>query len=208
MEGLFETLKKKWKEILGILVVFGLVFLIGVLVGRKHQKVITNETIKYIELPQKTDTIKIPVPVKEKVDTSNIIKQLLASGLFNKTDTVYLTKSDTSKVLEDWVTERLYSEKLFDDDTLGNLTVNTTIKYNRLQQMDYIFNPKQKVITKEVEFRRKYMPFVGGGISTFPKVSVDVGMIFNQSWGMALEGSYYFNSQVKYDAGIKIYKVF
>ena len=212
IKELLEILKRNWLKITGILVGILVIFISGVIVGRKHEKVVYKEHTEYITLPPKTDTIKFPVPVIEKVDTLSLLRHIIKSGLYSemfpsKTDTFFITKSDSTTIMNDWATERKYSKKLFSNDTLGNLTVNSIVQYNRIQQMDYVFNPVQKQTTITETITRKYLPYVGAGISTFPSAGLELGVFYNQSWGFAVEGNWYFTPQ-KFDVGIKVLKMF
>lgn len=208
----------KWLKIGGIILLISAIFLTGLFIGRKHTKVVEKEVIKYVTLPPIHDSIPAPYPVKEKIDTINFLVDCVKKGVYqelfpNRKDTVYLTQKDTSELLKDWATERDYNVNLFDSDTLGTCTINTKVQYNRLGKIGYTFTPKQKQSIQYVEVKKNYIPFVGAGISTFPSVGAEVGMFFNQSWGFALEGNYFFNpnkieNMPKYDVGLKVVKMF
>ena len=187
-----------WWKVGSIIVIIILLFLSGIYVGRKtfEPKVVTK--IEYKELPPIHDTIPAPYPVKEKVDTANLIKQIVAKGLYSelfpdkeKTDTVYLTPKDTSKIINDWATERTYTAKLFDIDTVGTCTINTSVQFNRLGSIDYTFNPVQKQTTHYISVKRKFVPYVAVGGTSFPSAGIEAGMFFNENWGIAITGNYY-----------------
>ena len=189
-----------WWKVGSIIVIIILLFLSGIYVGRKtfEPKVVTK--IEYKELPPIHDTIPAPYPVKEKVDTANLIKQIVAKGLYSelfpdkeKTDTVYLTPKDTSKIINDWATERTYTEKLFYIYTVGTCTINTSVQFNRLGSIDYTFKPVQKQTTTTITEKRKYLPYAGIGISTFPTAGIEAGIFINQSWGFSIGANYYFH---------------
>lgn len=209
-----------WKIALIIVGIVGL-FILGIYIGKKTTKPQIIEHTEYITLPPQTDTIP-PVIIKETVDTANLIKQCVKDGIYQElfpekivyiTDTLEFDKTDSTKIMEDWVTKREYEATLFDVDTLGKCDIKTRVQYNRLGTIDYTFVPKQKQTTVTEVITRKYLPFVGGGITTFPSVGVEAGLFINQSYGFAVDGSYYFNPNKieglpKYSVGLKVFKMF
>lgn len=206
-----------WK-IGGIIAIIIALFLIGYYIGKSRTKIIEKQVVEYITLPPVHDTVSAPYPIKEKIDTGKLIKQIIDSGLFNelfpkKTDTVYLTQTDSSNIVKDWSTQREYTTTLFESDSLGKCTINTTVQFNRLGDIDYTFNPQQKTVKEYVEVKKKFIPYIGGGITTFPSVELETGIFINQSFGFALSGNYFFNpnkieGMPKFNAGIKILKMF
>ena len=209
-----------WKIALIIVGIVGL-FILGIYIGKKTTKPQIIEHTEYITLPPQTDTIP-PIIIKETVDTANLIKQCIKDGIYQElfpekivyiTDTLEFDKTDSTKVMQDWITKREYEATLFDVDTLGKCDIKTTVQYNRLGTIDYTFVPKQKQTTVTEVVTRKYLPFIGGGITTFPSVGVEAGLFINQSYGFSLDGSYYFNPNKieglpKYSVGIKVFKMF
>ena len=193
-----EIIKINWWKIVGILILILSFVGIGFFIGRGHTKVVEKEVVKYVELPPIIDSIPAPYPVKEKVDTANLIKQIVAKGLYSelfpdkeKTDTVYLTPKDTAKIVQDWLTKRDYTAKLFDIDTVGTCTINTSVQFNRLGSIDYTFNPVQKQTTQYISVKRKFIPYVAVGGTSFPSAGIEAGMVFNENWGIAITGNYY-----------------
>ena len=209
-----------WKIALIIVGIVGL-FILGIYIGKKTTKPQIIEHTEYITLPPQTDTIP-PVIIKETVDTANLIKQCIKDGIYQElfpekivylTDTITFDKTDSTKIMQDWVTKREYEATLFDVDTLGKCDIKTTVQYNRLGTINYTFTPIQKQTTTTEVVTRKYLPFIGGGITTFPSVGVEAGLFINQSYGFAVDGSYYFNPNKieglpKYSVGIKVFKMF
>ena len=189
--------KNYWKiavyAIIGALL-FGLGFYIG---RKKDPDVITKTEIKYVELPPIHDSIPVPKPYKviEPVDSMNIIMEAKMSGLLaelfpHEKDTVYVTKADTAAVLKDWATERLYSETLFDSDTLGRFKFDAAVRYNRLTSFDYTFVPIQKQTETTIKTTRKFLPYLGGGMSTNGSIMAQGGVFFHQDAGFAVQYQY------------------
>lgn len=213
-------MNKYWKITLIILGIIGL-FLFGIYVGKKTFKPQIIEHTEYITLPAQTDTVP-PIIIKEKIDTGKLIKQCIKDGIYQElfpekivyiTDTVELDKTDSTKIMQDWITKREYEATLFDVDTLGKCSIKTVVQYNRLGDINYTFSPIQKQSTKTEVVTRKYLPFIGGGITTFPSIGVEAGLFINQSYGFAVDGSYYFNPNKieglpKYSVGLKVFKMF
>ena len=184
----------------------------------------TIETVKYIQLDPIHDSIPYPVVVRETapVDVNRIIQQSILDGVFaelfpdrdiSHPDTVYIDKTDTTKIMADWATKREYEETLFDLDTLGTMKLKTSVQYNRLGALVYDYTPVQKVITRDNYVIRKLTPYVGAGVSTFPSVNAEAGLFLNQSWGLAFEGNYHlkagqYENMPKYDVGVKVLKMF
>ena len=170
----------------------------GFYLGRSREpEVITKEVIKYVELPPIHDSIPYPKPYKvvEPVDSMNIIMQAKLSGLLaelfpEKKDTVIVTKEDTTAVLRDWSTERLYAETLFDSDTLGKFSFNAAVKYNRLASFDYTFVPMQKQTETTIRTTRKFLPYVGAGFDSGMGILGQGGIFFSQDAGFALQYRY------------------
>ena len=102
-----------WK-IGAIALLIVLIFGGGFFLGRKTIKVPEKPHTVYIELPAAHDTIEKIVPVKEKLDSANFIKNCIASGKFTelfpekvivKDSIIYLNDEDYKKIAMDWATE-------------------------------------------------------------------------------------------------------
>jgi hypothetical protein len=115
---------------------------------------------------------------------------LLAELFPEKKDTVFITKADTAAVLKDWATERLYSETLFDSDTLGKFSFDAAVKYNRLASFDYTFVPVQKQTETTIKTTRMFLPYLGAGMSLNGSIMAQGGMFFHQDAGFALQYQY------------------
>lgn len=193
-------METNWWKIAVIIIAALALFWGGFFIGRQREpEVITNTVTEYVELPPVTDTLYLPKPYKvtAPADTANIIKECIENGLYAELfperepgDTVYVTKQDTSAVISDWATERLYSETLFDIDTLGTCKVDASVKYNRLQNMSYVFTPIQKQTTITTKTTRSFLPYIGAGITINGNYMAQGGMFFKQDAGFAVQYSY------------------
>ena len=216
-------MKRKPKIILRLLLAAILLFC-GFLIGRKVTPVKIVEKIEYKDAEPIHDTVDRPVPVEvqKPIDVKNIIAQAVKDGVYQELfpekiveveKPILMTSEDTLKIVIDWATKREYNEVLFDNDTLGTFKLKTSVQYNRLGDLIYDFQPKQKVVTKTVYTQRKYIPYIGAGVSTFPAASAEFGMFFNQSWGLAIDSHYYPRNNLydyipRFDVGLKAVKVF
>ena len=192
-----------WK--VAVYVIAGLFLLgLGFYVGKQRDpEVITKYITKYTTLPPVHDTVDKPVPylVTRPVDTANVILECIKNGLYAelfpdaKKDTIYVTQEDTSMVLKDWATERLYKETLFDNDSLGTFIVDAAVRYNRLSSIGYNYTPIQKQEYTEVKTIRRFLPYVGGGLTTNNVYMVQGGMFIHQDAGFALQYQYDANNK-------------
>ena len=187
--------------------------------GRKTIKIPDAPPPVYVELPAVHDTIDKPVPIKEKIDSANFIKDCIASGKFYelfpekvKDSLIVIDKTDSTKIVKDWIAERTYEETLFDSDTLGKMDVTAKVQYNELQSLSYNYVPMQKqqeIVQNQI---KHFSPFIGAGISTLPTVEVDLGAFIDDSWGFAVSGRYNLRYEQmginKYDVALKVIKKF
>lgn len=172
----------------------------GFLIGRKTMKVKEITKIEYIKGDTIRETIIKPIPefVQSPIDTVDIIKQCIKDGLYKElwperviTEYVEITKEDTTKILKDWATKRIYDKTLFQNDSIGTFKVKTEIQYNRLQLMDYKFEPTIKTITNTEFIVKKFSPFVGVGYLTNPWdeirnpiITVNGGFFIKERYGI------------------------
>lgn len=192
--------KQKWVKVAGYVLAALFLLGLGFYIGRKREPdVIIKEKIKYVELAPIHDTIDNPVPYKVLVpaDTANVIREAKRSGKYADLfpvaapgDTVYVTEEDTSAVIKDWGTERLYSKTLFDSDTLGKFSFNAAVKYNRLTNFDYTFVPVQKQTETIVRSKRTFLPYVGAGLTLNEMYMAQGGMFFKQDFGLGVQYIY------------------
>ena len=180
-----------WKVALISLVALGL-FIGGFAVGRKTIK---PKPPTPIYVPGDTVTVDkpypVPVEVNKPVDTANVIQACIKSGKYYdlfpekvRDSIVYITPEDTSMVLNDWATERIYEEKMFDIDTVGSATVKAKVQYNRLTWLNSTFVPVVKTVVEPAKIK-KYSPFVGVGITTAPGALGQAGVFFEDKYGFS-----------------------
>lgn len=137
-----------WKKILLALFLIAIGFWIGRTVVRY------DTVVKYV----KGDTIHDTI--------TNIIPYIVEKQLPPKT-------VDTSKIIEEYFNKNKYSETLFDNDTLGKMTVSSIIQYNKLTTLEYQFTPIYRQVT---QYRtKKYIPFITTSVNTFGMFGAGVG---------------------------------
>jgi hypothetical protein len=115
-----------------------------------------KQTIKTV-----TDTVYI---------TKTLTKYINGKDIYNvdivkiKSDTVFLKKIDTIKIVEDYSTHRLYIDTLFLEN--GNLIIKDTIYKNKIESRYWVSNIKDKIITKEITITEplKNSLYFGGSI--------------------------------------------
>lgn len=187
--------KRGWLYLIAIL---GLLAA-GFFTGRSTIKAGKVETIKY--LPGDTtyvyfdnppEAAKVPpVYISRPVDTASIIADCIRSGkfedMFPGRDTVIITptKEDTTAVLIDWATERVYEKELFNNDTAGVVSVRAKTQYNRLEWLDAMYVPVTKQVTVTQFKTKKYSPFISGGVTTMPEIVVNGGVYFNEKYSIS-----------------------
>ena len=163
----------KWKIAAYIVAIIG-ILLLGFYLGRTTIKNNVPETNTiYIEGEKIIDSIPYPVPyeVVKPTDTADVIRQCVKDGIYTElfpekivTEYIEVTKEDTTEIILDWGTKRLYSEKIFDIDTVGSCTVNASVQYNRLSLISYDYIPITKQTTIN-EYRVKaFSPYIGFGL--------------------------------------------
>lgn len=173
-----------------------LMIVVGFFVGRKTMPPVQLPP-EIVYLPGEPVEVEKPVPepyyIKVPADSANIIAECVKSGKFTelfpervRDSLVYITKEDTAAVVKDWATERFYSEKMFDVDTIGTATMSARVQYNRLYDLNMSFVPVQKNTTINKIVPKKFSPYVGGGITTMPSYAVTAGMYFEDKYGAGL----------------------
>ena len=147
---------------------------LGFYLGRKTIDNGTPKTeVTYIKGERITDSIPYPDPyyVSKPIDTANIIKQCVKDGIYTElfpektiTEYIEITKDDTTAIMLDWATKRLYSETLFDIDTVGKCVVGATVQYNRLSLLSYDYTPIEKTVMITTNKVRLFSPYIGVGV--------------------------------------------
>lgn len=167
-------------------------------VGKPHTEVV------YVKGDKITDSIPYPVPyeVVRPADTADIIRQCVKDGIYTElfpekiiTEYIEITKEDTTEIIRDWATKRLYSETVFDIDTIGKCTIDASVQYNRMTLLSYSYVPVTKVTTI-TEYRVKFFsPYIGAGIllnndfSNYMNVipTINAGFFVKEKYGVHLQ---------------------
>jgi hypothetical protein len=209
--------KDAWKVLFYLVVAFG-IWLLGFYLGRKTIKIPQpGVEIVYDTLPPIHDSIPYPKPVTvlRPIDTANIIKQCVKDGIYQElfpekiiTQIVEVTKDDTTAIIKDWATKRYYSEKVFDIDTVGKMTVDAEVQYNRLKMVGYDYRPVQKTVTETRYVVKAFRPFigVGGAVNPWdekkdPQGAVSAGFFIKEKVGFEVDYQHSFKSKNDYVGG-------
>ena len=190
------------------IIVFVLAFVLSILSGFFLGRVTVEKSapkteVKYIKGEKITDSIPYPKPIEvvKPIDTANIIKQCVRDGIYSElfpektiTEYIEITKDDTSAIIKDWATKRLYSETLFDVDTLGKCIVNASVQYNRLSLLSYNYTPIEKQVTITTNKVKFFSPYVGIGVLIDNDFSdylnytptVNAGFFIKEKYGVGL----------------------
>lgn len=150
-----------WKNVFLIIILLS----IGFLIGRKTVKYETK--VKYVEGKEIHDTITNLVPCIIEVPV--------------EPEEEYI---DTAKIIEDYFSKKVYSKTIFDNDTIGKMTINTIVKNNELKTLDYQFVPVYRQVTN---YRtKKYMPFVTTSVNSLGVIGTGVGA-YKNGYGIELK---------------------
>ena len=198
---------EKEKKLQIICVIIGILIFsaIGFYLGRKTINSDTPKTeIVYIKGENITDSIPYPVPyeVIKPADTADIIRRCVRDGIYSElfpekiiTEYVEITKDDTTEIIRDWGTKRLYSEQIFDIDTVGQCTINASIQYNRLTLLSYSYIPVTKVTTITNTKVKLFSPYIGAGVLVNNDISDYMNLIPTVSAGFFIKERYGINVQ-------------
>ncbi len=130
-----------------------------------------KETVKYMKGETITRTVEVPKYISSIVPVNPVLPV--------KKDTInsiIVQSVDTSKIIENYISERRYDLNVFDNE-YGRLDVKQTLQYNELQKFDYSFTPIQKTITRERE--RVIVPFASASYNTFGIAGAGGGVFFH-----------------------------
>jgi hypothetical protein len=111
----------------------------------------SNNPISNIIKNNKKQTIKTVIDTV--YITKTLTKYINGKDIYNvdiekiKSDTVFFKKIDTIKIVEDYLTHRLYIDTLFLENV--NLIIRDTIYKNKIESRYLVSNIKDKIITKE-----------------------------------------------------------
>lgn len=195
---------KKINPLYGYLMATLLAFVLGFFIGRSNSKIVTETKIEHRKGDPIRDTFYLPEPyevVKHKVD----IKYLPSKAdTFYRDKKIYVSESiDTSKIIEQFASENKYRQTLFDNDTLGKFTLHTSVQYNQLKSTAYNFTPVYKVVTKKVEKKNTFTPFLSASYNTLNYAGVGGGLFIKN---VGIEYKYLNNlkGHTGHEGGIKI----
>lgn len=188
-----------WKIAVYCIITVG-IFALGIVAGRKT----VRTEVEYIKGEAVTDTVFLPSPVVETrpVDTLGIIERCIADGIYSDIwpervdtlltmDTVYVpTAADTSAILSDWATRRIYSDTLFNSDESGHFDYCAEVQYNRLMNFSYRHIPVTKHVVEIKDGSKILSPFVGMGYSVNiggdknPMLLLNAGLFVKEKYGV------------------------
>ncbi|GAB3024317.1 hypothetical protein GCM10027051_31160 [Niabella terrae] len=88
------------------------------------------------------------------------------------------TPVDSAAIISAYTVKNEYQNTLFDNDTAGKLTVNSTVQFNSLTGLSYEFKPMTKQVTTTItkERKRLFTPFVTASYNTFNQAGAGVGI--------------------------------
>ena len=207
--------------LLCLVIIFGL-FGCGFYFGRTTMKIKKEIVTEYIKGDTIRDTMYLPKPYKviAPIDTLDIIKKCIEDGIYfelwpTKTITEYIeiTKEDTTKIMADWATKRLYNENVFNCDTIGSCNIEAEVQYNRLRLLGYTFEPVTKQVTETTYKVNFFSPFVGVGWSTNPwdnvrnpMINLTGGFYIKEKYGIMINYQHAMQSKNDYVGGTILYK--
>lgn len=147
---------------------FILVFLLGFVVSKLTSKKVETEYIR-------TDHF-----IRDTITKDSLIPYKVVVPIYN-TDTIILPGEiplvDTSKIIAEFIKRNYYKQTLFDVDTLGKFDIEMVVQFNKLQELNYEFNPVQKQI--KITQKRIYTPFLTSSINTFGFANFGAGFYYN-----------------------------
>lgn len=177
--------------VISAIILCGSIFILGRKSVKITEKIVTNyEKGDTIHLPSK---IPDPLIIKENADTLGILTYCIHHGLcksISDNDTVSVYVIDTAKVFKDWSSKIVYSQELFNIDTVGVCKIETYTQYNRLGEINTTFIPVTKTIEIQREIKPKIEPFIGVGLFTNSSVSGQVGLFTGNGWGFSGQYQY------------------
>lgn len=158
---------KYW--VLPILIALAAGFFIGRATIEKDEKFrhVKGETV-YGRLDPDFLTVKYEF----KSDIKFLPRYLWKADTINKVEHII---PDTAKIIEDFLTERKYDIRVFDNEN-GRLDVQPTLQYNRIQSFSYSFTPIHKLIPSK---EKVFVPFVSGSYNSFGIAGIGGGLFYH-----------------------------
>lgn len=201
----FKFFTEKRLQIICVIIAILCFGLIGFWLGRKTVPFKESHTeIVYVKGDKITDSIPYPVPyeVVKPTDTADIIRQCVKDGIYTElfpkkivTEYIEITKEDTAEIISDWGTKRLYSEKIFDIDTVGTCTIEASVQYNRLTLLSYNYIPITKQIITDNYKVKLFSPYIGAGVLVENDISNYMNLIPSVNAGFFIKEKYGLNIQ-------------
>jgi hypothetical protein len=152
----------------------------GFYFGRKT--ITCKEVVKYTEGKPYDTSYELPKPKTEKLTAD-----LKAADIFIPDNIVFPDTIDLHPTLYDWNMERKYSELI--EGEFGKLTLNATVQYNRLNELNTSLVPVYKEITRYRE--KTFQPFASVSWSTFGYAGIGGGL-FYRNWDFEYQYQYHF----------------
>ena len=146
-----------------IVVVFSIfVFGLGLWLGYLMRKpdIIEKEPERIVVTEWKEKEVKVPA------DTMDIMRVLIEKGIVRRYD-------DTTAVLRDYVTERVYDTVMVFKDG-GSLDIQANVQYNRVESLAYSYHP---VVREKMKALR---PFVSMGY--LDGMQIGGGLLIKNRW--------------------------
>lgn len=172
----------KKSEIMLAALAFVLAFFLGCYFTNKSIEV--EEKVRYVKGETSVETVEVVVPYKVEIPTSPVY--------IYRADTVYnhlVQMVDSAAIIADWVEKRYYKQDLFDNEN-GKLSLEASVQYNRLQDMQYSFTPIEKQIISY--YKPTYSFYVGTSYNTMGYMGIGGGF-FRRNAGLGIQYTTDFN---------------
>jgi hypothetical protein len=164
-----DKINRKW-VLIGIILIA-----LGFLAGRWTMKPI--EKVEYIKSGTVHDTIPKPVPYLVEVPSKPILPTKTNTIRIPGQPEIIVQKVDTAQIIAEFIKKNSYKETLFDNDTLGTMTVDAVVQYNQMQSLGYSFTPIHKQIT--IERKKVLTPFISTSVNTLGVFGIGGGTYWN-----------------------------
>lgn len=189
-----KFIEKNWKTIVACIVIMFIGFMFGRWTTKPTVKVkyIKGETITETIYKEQLKPYLVVVPEKPTLPTKPDTVEIPGKPQ------IVFQKTDTAKIIGNYIRECHYVNTLFDDDTKGKLKVNSVIQYNQLKKMSYEFNPIEKVTT--IEKQRVLTPYINASYNTLGYFGAGGGVYYHNV-GVSVKYITDFNNK-GYEVGI------
>lgn len=144
----------------------------------KSDQVITKT--EYVKGATISDTITKLVPYEVRTPSDAVLPHRIDTVYVEGKETA-IKKVDTLQIIENYIKENRYKVTLFDNDTLGFLSVEPILRYNALQSISYRFTPIVKTVT--IEKKKTLQYFASSSVNTFGFVGIGGGLYYKSVGG-------------------------